>query len=73
MTIGNGEYSDGRVCMLLDKSMLSVEAEVVVGVLLVLSVVVKLDLEGDLRIEGVRRDSWALGSSSLVYLPIEGR
>ena len=53
--------------------MLSVEAEVVVGVLLVLSVVVKLDLEGDLRIEGVRRDSWALGSSSLVYLPIEGR
>jgi hypothetical protein len=57
--------------MLLDESMLSVE--VVARVLLVLSVVVKLDLEGDLRIEGVRRVSWALGSSSLVYLPIEGR
>ena len=33
----------------------------------------RLDLEADLRIEGVRSDSRAFGSSSLVYLPIEGR
>jgi hypothetical protein len=51
--------------------MLSVED--VAGILDVLVVVVRLDLEGDLRMEGVRSDSWAFGSSSLVYLPIEGR
>ena len=55
----------------MDESTLSVEG--VAGILGVLVVVVRLDLEGDLRIEGVRRDSWAFGSSNLVYLPIEGR
>jgi len=48
-------------------------AAVVVVMLLVLPVVVRLDLEGDLRMEGIRRDSWAFGSSSVVYLPMEGR
>jgi len=33
----------------------------------------RLDFVGDLRIEGVRRDSRAFGSSSLVYLPMDGR
>jgi hypothetical protein len=32
----------------------------------------RLDLEDDFRIEGVRSDSLAFGSSSFVYLPIEG-
>jgi hypothetical protein len=32
----------------------------------------RLVLDGDLRIDGVRSDSRAFGSSSLVYLPIEG-
>ena len=49
--------------------MLSVEVVTEV----VLPVVVKLDLEGDLRMEGVTMDSWAFGSSNVVYLPIEGR
>lgn len=33
----------------------------------------RLDLEGDFCIEGVSRDSRVFGSSSFVYLPIEGR
>lgn len=33
----------------------------------------RLDFDEDLRIEGVRRDSRAFGSSSLVYLPMDGR
>ena len=33
----------------------------------------RLDLDVECRIEGVRRDSLALGSSSVVYRPIEGR
>jgi hypothetical protein len=71
LTIGNGENSDGRAGKFLDESMLSVES--VAEVLMVLLVVVRLDLEGDLRIVGVRRDSWAFGSSNLVYRPMEGR
>jgi hypothetical protein len=33
----------------------------------------RLDLEADLRIEGVSKLSRAFGSSSLVYRPIAGR
>ena len=67
-----GENSDGRAGRLLDgESTLSVEAVVVT--LGVLAVVVTLNLEGDFPIVGVRRDSWAFGSSSVVYLPMDGR
>jgi len=57
--------------MFLDEGILRVE--VVAVMLLVLPVVARLDLDGDLRMDGVRRDSWAFGSSNVVYLPMEGR
>jgi hypothetical protein len=50
-------------------STLRVDDEDVIAVVLV----VRLDLDGELRIDGVRRDSRALGSSRDVYRPMEGR
>jgi hypothetical protein len=52
-------------------STLSVD-DVDVAAVLVLSAE-RLDLDAECRIEGVRSDSRALGSSSFVYRPIEGR
>jgi hypothetical protein len=74
-----GEYKEDGVDTIDEVSRLAlalddVETDVaVVATLVLLLEAERLVIEGDDRIEGVSKDSRALGSSSFVYLPIDGR
>lgn len=63
---------DGAVETEVVEAEVETKVSVVDGDVAAVEALLRLAFEADLRIEGVSRDSRALGSSRVVYLPMDG-